>query len=147
MTLTPEDLGAASAESVSQLKNDLSAEQTARVEGLAEKLGKTETAANSAKLGGKAPEYYIQPMNLLDNSDFRNPVNQRGITTFSETSGYWLDRWVETRCSIDLTANTASVAEGTENNGYFYQRMPQIGDGKEVVLQPPHYCSKLHGVV
>ena len=59
-------------------------------------LQKTDTATNSAKLGGKAPEYYIQPRNLLDNSDFRNPVNQRGIT--SETSvpaySYFLDRWV-----------------------------------------------------
>ena len=36
-----------------------------------------DSAANSEKLGGKSPEYYIQPRNLLDNSDFRNPVNQR----------------------------------------------------------------------
>ena len=59
-------------------------------------LQKTDTATNSAKLGGKAPEYYINPKNLLDNSDFRNPVNQRGIT--SETSvpaySYFLDRWI-----------------------------------------------------
>ena len=53
MTLTAGDLGAATAEEVSQLKDDLSAEQTARAEGLAEKLGKTETAADSSKLGGK----------------------------------------------------------------------------------------------
>lgn len=33
-----------------------------------------------------------QPRNLLDNSDFRNPVNQRGITTFTG-SGYTIDRW------------------------------------------------------
>lgn len=41
-------------------------------------LPKGAQAADSAKLGGKAPEYYIQPRNLLDNSDFCNPVNQRG---------------------------------------------------------------------
>ena len=52
-----------------------------------------DSAANSAKLGGKAPEYYIQPRNLLDNSDFRNPVNQRGITNVS-TTGYCIDRWI-----------------------------------------------------
>ena len=52
-----------------------------------------DSAANSAKLGGKAPEYYIQPRNLLDNSDFRNPVNQRGITNVS-TIGYCIDRWI-----------------------------------------------------
>lgn len=49
------------------------------------------TAVNSGKLGGKAPEYYIQPRNLLDNSDFRNPVNQRGQKSY--TGGYGIDRW------------------------------------------------------
>ena len=42
---------------------------------------KTDTAPDSSKLGGKAPEYYLQPRNLLDNSDFTNLVNQRGITS------------------------------------------------------------------
>ncbi len=53
---------------------------------------KTDTAPDSSKLGGKAPEYYIQPRNLLDNSDFTNPVNQRGI--YSAVNGsYIIDRW------------------------------------------------------
>ena len=56
-------------------------------------LQKTDTATNSAKLGGKAPEYYIQPRNLLDNSDFRNPVNQRGQTSYSGIWAYSIDRW------------------------------------------------------
>lgn len=51
------------------------------------------TAADSSLLGGKAPEYYIQPRNLLDNSDFMNPVNQRGQTSYS-TTGYAIDRWL-----------------------------------------------------
>lgn len=55
-------------------------------------LLKTDTAADSAKLGGKAPEYYLSPRNLLDNSDFRNPVNQREATSYSG-SGYTIDRW------------------------------------------------------
>ena len=33
------------------------------------------------------------PRNLLDNSDFRNPVNQRGQTSYTETWGYTIDRW------------------------------------------------------
>ena len=49
-------------------------------------------SADSAKLGGKAPEYYIQPRNLLDNSDFRNPVNQRRQTDYT-SNGYTIDRW------------------------------------------------------
>lgn len=44
-------------------------------------------------LGGKAPEYYIQPRNLLDNSDFTNPVNQRGQESYSGASQYTIDRW------------------------------------------------------
>ena len=58
-----------------------------------EKDGKinVDSAAESSKLGGKAPEYYIQPRNLLDNSDFTNPVNQRGKTSY--TGGYGIDRW------------------------------------------------------
>lgn len=57
-------------------------------------LQKTDTATNSTKLGGKAPEYYLQPRNLLDNSDFRNPVNQRGQTSYSGMWVYSIDRWV-----------------------------------------------------
>ena len=34
-----------------------------------------------------------QPVNLLDNSDFANPVNQRGQTTYSGSGTYAIDRW------------------------------------------------------
>ena len=65
---------------------------------------KTDTAPDSSKLGGKAPEYYIQPRNLLDNSDFRNPVNQRGATSYEATNGYYnIDRWVGWRETPDIT--------------------------------------------
>ena len=53
---------------------------------------KTDTAPDSTMLGGKAPEYYLQPRNLLDNSDFTNPVNQRGQTDYT-SNGYTIDRW------------------------------------------------------
>lgn len=59
---------------------------------LGAKLGKTEKAADSAMLGGKAPEYYLPPRNLLDNSDFTHPVNQRGKTSYNAV-GYTIDRW------------------------------------------------------
>lgn len=59
-------------------------------------LQKTDTASDTSKLGGKAPEYYIQPRNLLDNSDFTNPVNQRGIVSGASIAAYtyFIDRWV-----------------------------------------------------
>lgn len=50
------------------------------------------TVSDAERLGGKAPEYYIQPRNLLDNSWFANPVNQRGKTTYN-AAGYTIDRW------------------------------------------------------
>lgn len=72
-----------------------------------EKDGKisADSAANSAKLGGKAPEYYIQPRNLLDNSDFKNPVNQRGQTSYSGTK-YTIDRWW-----LQTDTGTASIGD------------------------------------
>ena len=70
---------------VNQLKSDL-----------AKKLDKSETAADSTKLAGKAPEYYIQPYNLLDNSDFVHPVAQAGVNGAHGATGYAVDRWMLT---------------------------------------------------
>ena len=73
-------------------------------------LQKNDTATNSAKLGGKAPEYYLQPRNLLDNSDFRNPVNQRGQTSYSGIWAYSIDRWATWRNTSN--PGTVSVVSG-----------------------------------
>lgn len=59
---------------------------------------------NATTLGGRAPGYYTNPRNLLDNSDFRNPVNQRGATSYTG-SVYTIDRW-------KLSANTLNVGSG-----------------------------------
>lgn len=67
---------------------------------------KTDTAPDSSKLGGKAPEYYIQPRNLLDNSDFTNPVNQRGQTSYSGIWVYSIDRW----CAWLDESNSATIS-------------------------------------
>ena len=77
------------------------------------------TAANSYKLGGKAPEYYLQPRNLLDNSFWRRgseSVNQRGQTSYIGAV-YGIDRWygraeaqkTEVR-SIDITVTATGTA-------------------------------------
>ena len=52
---------------------------------------------NADTLGGYLPAHYapatkLTPRNLLDNSDFTNPVNQRGQTSYTG-SGYSIDRW------------------------------------------------------
>jgi hypothetical protein len=74
-------------------------------------LEKDGTAVNSEKLGGKAPEYYIQPRNLLDNSDFTNPVNQRGVTS-KTIYGYTIDRW------LMYPADDGAEYSVTMNDGY-----------------------------
>lgn len=53
---------------------------------------KTDTIANSTKLNSQNSGYYTIRYNLLDNSDFRNPVNQRGQSSYTG-SGYTIDRW------------------------------------------------------
>ena len=65
-------------------------------------------SADSEKLGGKAPKYYIQTRNLLDNSDFTNPVNQRGKTMY--TGGYGIDRWKQWNNSNTTTINDNSIS-------------------------------------
>lgn len=76
---------------------------------------KTGTVANAKKLGGKAPEYYLSPRNLLDNSDFRNPVNQRGITTLTASGHtYTIDRWYS-YAGLSLTVSPFSFS-GREIN-------------------------------
>lgn len=69
---------------------------------------KTDTAPDSSKLGGKAPEYYIQPRNLLDNSDFMNPVNQRGATSYTG-AGYTIDRWETNSAACKLTVEDGYI--------------------------------------
>ena len=59
-------------------------------------LGEDAQAKDSAKLAGKAPEYYIQPYNLLDNSDFVHPIAQAGVNGAHGTTGYAVDRWNRT---------------------------------------------------
>lgn len=45
----------------------------------------------------------LNARNLLDNSDFRNPVNQRGNTAYT-ASGYTIDRWAGFKWSSDGSA-------------------------------------------
>ena len=64
------------------------------------------TAVDSSKLGGKAPEYYLYPRNLLDNGDFSNLIAQAGLNGAHGSSPYFADRW------------TAYSTAGTEADGY-----------------------------
>ena len=73
------------------------------IDGLNDPTGDTE-AARKAYVDKSVRE--AAPVNLLDNSDFRNPVNQRGVTTWNYI-GYGIDRWFTsgTSANIFVTGN------------------------------------------
>lgn len=50
--------------------------------------------------------------NLLDNWDFTNPVNQRGVSGTISSTGYFIDRWQLASGTVQLTAN-GLVLNGT----------------------------------
>lgn len=54
----------------------------------------TFSAPNSDMLGGKAPEYYLNPINLLDNSNFSRVISQAGLNGSHGNTSYLSDRWV-----------------------------------------------------
>lgn len=65
--------------------------------------------------------------NLLDNSDFRNPVNQRGATTVS-SGGYFIDRWAVRQsgmtASLGQSGMTISNSRSDNTAGYIEQVLP-----------------------
>lgn len=83
------------------------------------------TATDSSKLGGKPPEYYLQPVNLLDNSDFRNPVNQRGQTSYTAV-GYTIDMWYSSNSNgvFSVGSGFVSAASASGSGAYFRQWIP-----------------------
>lgn len=51
----------------------------------------------------------LQPHNLFDNSDFRDPVNSRGITS-TEASGYHIDKWKKENESGKVTVGNGYLS-------------------------------------
>lgn len=93
-----------------------------------EALAAGDTAVNASKLGGKAPEYYKPAYNLLDNSDFRNPVNQRGATSYT-TSGYTIDRWrIYSAMTVNITSD-GIVCDASSVAGNFQQNIASLPNG------------------
>ncbi len=104
------------------------------------------TAVNAAKLGGMAAEYYLRPHNLLDNSYFPNPINQRGQSSYSG-QGYGIDRWYGRILAMTTQVRGADVtitATGTSFAG-IRQKIENISDyaGKTVTFAVNLYCSVL----
>ena len=70
-------------------------------------------ASDSSKLGGKEPRYYLQPRNLLDNSDFTNLVAQAGIGGNHGTVAYAADRWILDSGTVSYEAGVGLTINGT----------------------------------
>lgn len=85
---------------------------------------KTETVNNAAMLNGKPSAFYENPHNILDNSDFSKPINQRGQTTYTNV-GICIDRynmWYEE--SGSLTVNDGYITFTSSKGGTLNQRFP-----------------------
>lgn len=70
-------------------------------------------ASDSSKLGGKAPVYYLQPRNMLDNSDFTNLVAQAGVGGNHGTVAYAADRWILDSGTVSYEAGVGLTLNGT----------------------------------
>jgi hypothetical protein len=76
--------------------------------------------------GAPASEYALKSSfayNLLDNSDFTNPINQRGATTTTAWQ-YCLDRWIARISNMELSvSNNGLTLTSTAIDGYIYQKL------------------------
>lgn len=66
----------------------------------------------------------LAPYNLLDNSDFTKPVNQRGATTTSQYK-YFLDRWIARLSDISLAVGNSglTLTSSATENIFIYQKL------------------------
>lgn len=81
------------------------------------------TAGAGVRVSGSKISTAAAPRNWLDNSDFQNPVNQRGQTSYTSAhGGYTIDRWIA-NAAITLNVNTSSVTavSSGDTQNEFYQ--------------------------
>lgn len=91
-------------------------------DGTAMGIGTIAGESGALKLGwGLIPHQPLCPANLLDNSDFANPINQRGNNA---TSYRPIDRWIST--GVTLNDGSITVTQ-TGSDPYFQQHlMPTV---------------------
>ena len=71
------------------------------------------------------------PVNLLDNSDFTNPVNQRGQNNYSSKPEYCIDRWYtpNSNLSISIIDSGVNLSSVSSDSSYFIQKIEGL-EGK-----------------
>lgn len=75
------------------------------------------------------------PENLLDNSNFCDPVNQRGVMSGTYTWQYGIDRWlvgtnVKTQVPMHLSKAGMTIGIGSTGIGRITQRIPSNQEGR-----------------
>ena len=79
-----------------------------------------DTTIQKSKIGDGTTEWASLPWlngdvtnpNILHNSDFRNPVNQRGVSGTISSAGYFYDRWLLNSGSVTVAAGYLTMASG-----------------------------------
>lgn len=94
-------------------------------------------AANAAVDRAQTLVDAARAVNLLDNSDFRSPINQRGQTSYGGTSGYKIDRW-RSGTLVSWTLHPGEGLEisnaGTNSNGIAQILSDDIAPGERVTM-------------
>ena len=102
---------------------------TISLEPNATKSGSTHvTSGGNGTSGDNAFSSCVIKPNLLDNSDFGNPVNQRGETVYISTTSaivYTIDRWLHARGT--LTCNDGFINWKSNNAGAYKRLMQRLG--------------------
>ena len=67
--------------------------------------------------------------NILHNWDFRNPVNQRGQTSYT-SNGYSIDRWCLSGCSLAINAGVGITLTGSGAYGNAFESVENYAEYK-----------------
>ena len=129
------DLGSYAA--VSYVDNELNAVKSDLTENY---LLKNESAVDSFKLGGKAPEYYSRPVNLFDNSNFE--IAQAGYAGKHGDQAYAADRWPASS-GFTVTHDGIGLKLTKDTSAANYARIRQvvsIGNLKGKTVTLAAYC-------
>ena len=89
----------------------------------------------------------IGAVNLLDNSDFRNPVNSKGQTSYSEI-GYTIDRWntVASHIGVSVDSGFISISNSGSGRSSIEQRIDGSFVGKTLTFAVCDNNNSIHCV-
>lgn len=79
--------------------------------------------------GDKGDPGLSAPRNWLDNSDFTNPINQRGKTSYTDIAAYTIDRWSKEYLIGTTGGGTLTVGDGC------IRLAADAEDGKSEIVQ------------